>query len=220
MQYVTAKQMAEVDRVAVEDYGVSILQMMENAGRNLARFVAGLKPKKVVVLAGRGNNGGGGLAAARHLSIMGIDTQLVLAEEELGELPRHQYLTLKKMGVPVVDGVTAGKGYVIVDALLGYGIRGAPRGRYRQLVEAANEARREGALIVSLDMPTGIDPDTGEGYGPHVEADYTLTLALPKKGLMGLSNLYVVNIGMPDRVYADTGLDASGIFREGDVVKA
>jgi NAD(P)H-hydrate epimerase len=103
---VTAAEMREVDRVAVEEFGVSLQQMMENAGRNLARHVREVGAGPVVVLAGNGGNGGGGLCAARHLVNREIEVSVVLDRppERLDGAPRRQYETLATMDVPVDDG--------------------------------------------------------------------------------------------------------------------
>src|SRR5260370_25312708 len=104
---VTAAQMREVDRKMVEDFGISLLQMMESAGRGLAELTrlhfSGVRRRRVVVLAGRGGNGGGGMAAARRLAIWGAEVSVVLAhpEQALAEAPAHQLASLRAMGVPV-----------------------------------------------------------------------------------------------------------------------
>lgn len=142
---VTADEMREVDCVAVEDLGMGLLQMMENAGRNLAitaREIRAAGP--VVVLAGTGGNGGGGLCCARHLANHGIPVEVVLDREakELDGAARQQFVTLAAMGVPVVaDGVDAllDDAGLVVDALVGYGLRDAPRGKLRELIVACED---------------------------------------------------------------------------------
>ncbi len=141
----TTKQMREVDRIMVEEYGIGFLQMMEEAGRNLtevARTILGreLSGKKIVVLVGPGNNGGGGMVAARHLANGGAAVMLILAQEptRLREIPAHQYATLSRIGVRTVvfDSANAeelssclGRSDLVIDALLGYSLNGPPRGR-------------------------------------------------------------------------------------------
>lgn len=99
---VTAAQMREVDRAMTEDFGIELVQMMENAGRNLADLAwTRYRPGTVVVLAGPGGNGGGGLAAARHLLNRGADVTVVLSKGELAPVPAHQLAIARRMGIPV-----------------------------------------------------------------------------------------------------------------------
>ena len=109
MTAVTAPEMAAVDRVAVDEFGIALLQMMENAGRNLAGHIRDTHTGPVVVLAGNGGNGGGGLCAARHLANRDIPVSIVLDHhpDELVGAARTQYETLASMGVPVDYGVDA-----------------------------------------------------------------------------------------------------------------
>ena len=106
---ITTEQMREVDRLMVEEYGIVLLQMMENAGRNLARLAATLaaesRDRSVLVLAGKGNNGGGGMVAARHLSNMGgrVCVILPVAVRELVDVPAHQASILQRMGVELLE---------------------------------------------------------------------------------------------------------------------
>jgi len=213
--YVTSKQMAEVDRVAVDKFGLAITQMMENAGRNVARFIVDrLKPGKVVCLYGKGNNGGDALCCARHLKIYGVDVSIVGASKEGNAEMRGQLKILGRMGIKPVSKI--GKCDVIVDGLLGYNIAGAPRGRYADLIMEANKNK---AKIVSYDLPSGMDPDSGKMVNVGVRANYILTLALPKMGLRGKRGLYLVNIGIPSELYRSLGLKVDNYFKGGDVVK-
>ena len=132
----TTQQMIEVDRLMMEEYNMTLLQMMENAGRNLAllakRLLDGdIVDRPIVVLAGRGNNGGGGLAAARHLLNWGAWVQVVLTAEPASYLdaPAHQLAILQKMGAPLAwaeEGWELPPADLLIDALIGYGLRGAP----------------------------------------------------------------------------------------------
>src|SRR5260370_10479872 len=134
---VTAAQMREVDSMVVEEFGISLLQMMENAGRALAELtriqLSGVRRRRVVVLAGRGGNGGGGMAAARRLAIWGAEVRVVLAHPEnaLGDAPARQLASLRALGVPVhrpAEAVSVlHEADVVLDALLGYSIDGPPR---------------------------------------------------------------------------------------------
>lgn len=180
---VTADEMRSVDRVATESVGLALLSMMENAGRNLAGVVQKRQNgNDAVVFAGAGGNGGGGLACARHLSNRGVPTTVVLdrAPEELGGATETQYRVLDAMDVPILkDPPAVGSDTLAVDALVGYGLSEALRGRAAELAEAATEA----GTVVSLDVPSGVNATDGTVPGPAVDADATLTLALPKTGL-------------------------------------
>jgi len=218
---VTAEQMREVDRIAVEDFGLGILQMMENAGRNLAGNVMemmGGSFREVTVLAGAGGNGGGGLCAARHLHNRGYRVNPVLDREAsaLGDAAANQLRILQAAGLRPVDPSGAEEAIrradVVVDALIGYSLRGAPRGRAAELIELSNEHARQ---VLSLDVPSGLNATTGETPGVVVRADRTLTLALPKTGLVAISDeLYVADIGIPPEVYRPLGLSFEPFFQD------
>jgi len=221
--YVTSSQMANVDRIAVKKYGINILQLMENAGRNLADFVSGLKPKKVVVFFGKGNNGGGGLVAARHLTIRKINTEIVSASSEINETPMKQLYTLRKMGIKEKGDFKLKKGDVIIDALLGYNIKGDPKERYADMINSMNFMKKKGIKVVSLDLPSGLNPDSGKPYNPCVRADYTITLALPKVGLRLASKkiigkVFLANIGIPDKAYSDLNISIKNYFSKNNII--
>ncbi len=183
--------MAEFDRILMKDYHIELQMMMENAGRALAvqasRLAGGsILDKRVLVMAGKGNNGGGGLVAARHLHNWRARVEVTLASSvhELRDVPAKQLLILHSMKVPILEAsakVNANDFDLIVDALLGYNQKGNPRGRIAQLVSLANNS---GKPILALDIPTGLDPDDGSPHEPCVKAAQTLTLALPKSGLL------------------------------------
>jgi len=212
---VTAAEMREVDRVAVEKFGVSLLQMMENAGRNLARHVRVAGTEPVVVLAGNGGNGGGGLCAARHLANRDIEVSVVLDRPPggLDGAARTQYETLAKMGIPVDDGVdalTERDVETVVDALVGYGLDGPLRGTAGELVD---EVETLDAPVVSLDVPSGMVATTGERPGPSIDPDRVLTLALPKTGLVEFrGDLYLGDIAIPAGVYHSLDIPYSNPF--------
>jgi len=218
MQYLTSKQMAKVDELAVSKYNISVLQMMENAGRSLARFIAVLKPKKVVILYGKGNNGGDGLCAARHLLIIGIKASIVGVGNELNPNTKNQLKTLNQIGIKPSGEIEDCD--IIIDSLLGYNIKGNPRGKYADLINEANKMKEKGTKIVSFDIPSGMNPDNGEKYNPCIEADYTVTLALPKTGLKKLKNVYLANIGIPNELYKnDLGIEIDNYFKDSDIIK-
>lgn len=216
---VTAEQMREVDRIAVEDFGLGILQMMENAGRNLAGNVLemlGDPNGRVTILAGAGGNGGGGLCCARHLHNRGVQVRLVL-DRDAGALTgaaRQQLDILEAAGLGLVEPAQAGgairDAQVVVDALIGYSLRGAPRGRAAGLIDLCNQ---HAARVLSLDVPSGLDSSTGKAPGLVVRPERTLTLALPKTGLQNVSGeLFLADIGIPPELYRQLGLAVEPLF--------
>jgi NAD(P)H-hydrate epimerase len=204
---VTAAEMRQIDRIAVEEVGLALLQMMENAGRDLATAVIRGTPRRVTVLAGNGGNGGGGLACARHLANHDVPVSVVLDRhpDELDGAAAHQHATLAEMEVPVTvgsDPVRDADG-VVVDALVGYGLSGPLGGPAADLVEAIPDS----ADLVSLDVPSGVDATTGDTPGVAVDPDLTVTLALPKTGLdPERYRLLLADIGIPAVVYHRAGV--------------
>ena len=216
---VTADQMREIDRIAVEDTGPNLFQMMENAGRNLALqsiklLGTGWPDAHIVVLAGSGGNGGGAVCAARHLANRGV--QVTLAST--GGEPAGEVLRLQRKIFQLTSGREASLTNVdrasvdlIVDGVVGYSLRGAPTGAAREMIQWANETD---APILALDVPSGVDATTGECAGDYVHARSTLTLALPKTGLGPAETgaLYLADIGIPAGVYERIGLEYTPPF--------
>lgn len=228
----TTDQMREVDRAMMQDIGITLVQMMELAGRHLAtlareRLGGAVRGKHIAVLAGRGNNGGGGLVAARRLVNWGAQVVVVLAAspDDYRDVPAHQLAILQKMGVTLVDAsarMPLQNADLILDALIGYGLRGAPAGPAADLIRAANSS---GVPILALDTPSGLDTATGEVFDPCIHAGATLTLALAKTGLLDdtarsvVGDLYVADIGVPSQVYAKMGIELPDLFAETEIVR-
>jgi NAD(P)H-hydrate epimerase len=222
---VTTDEMRAVDRVAVEEVELELLQMMENAGRILSRHVRDVRDgeSEVVVVAGSGGNGGGGMACARHLANRGVPVR-VLLERPPGELTgaaAHQGRILEAMAVPRTNDADRLFGHqgalVIVDALVGYGLSGAVRHPARKYVDRMNHRPDP---VVSLDVPSGRDATTGETRGAAVTPDRTVTLALPKTGLDAATGaLYLADIGIPATVYDRLDIDYGNPFGDRDWVE-
>lgn len=225
----STQQIREVDRLMIEVYQIELIQMMENAGRNLALLAKRLldndiTDRPVVVLAGRGNNGGGGLVAARHLLNWGAWVQIVLTHpvEEYDGVPAQQLATLQAMGAPLAwaeEGWELPPADLIIDAMIGYGLRNAPQGKVRDLIQLANSNR---APILSLDVPSGVDTTTGQCFTPHIHATATMTLALPKAGLLAAravwGDLYLADISVPPQLYAEFGIDVPPLFAQDTIL--
>lgn len=225
--WVSVEQMREVDRLATEEFGVLLEQMMENAGRNLAatarELLGGLAERRVVVLVGPGGNGGGGLVAARHLATARAAVSVVLdrAPSQLAPVPARQHALARASGVlvSVADpGVDAPE--LVLDALLGYSQSGPPRGATEELIEWT-----VGRRVLALDVPSGLELASGSLREPHVRAEATLTLALPKQGLGAASareavgQLLLADISVPAAVYERLGLPFASPFADGPVVR-
>ena len=218
---VTAEHMQEVDRIAVEEFGLGILQMMENAGRNLAENVLDMlngDRGEVTVLAGSGGNGGGGLCCARHLHNRGFTVWIVLSKEAaaLTGAARNQLQILQVAGLQPVSPSQAEevirRAEIVVDALIGYSLRGDPWGRVAELIELCNQ---HASRVLSLDVPSGLHATTGGAPGEMIRPGRTLTLALPKTGLQRVpGELYLADIGIPPEVFQRLGLFFESPFRE------
>jgi NAD(P)H-hydrate epimerase len=236
---VSATQMAEVDRLATDVYGINLLQMMEQAGSHLASVAAqeaggDLRERSILVAVGPGNNGGGGLAAARHLANRGARVRVILARpaRRLSEAGRHQLATLLEMGVSccmaVYDITDAeideelARADLVIDAVLGYRGRGAPHDEVATLIDRIKVAQDR---ILSLDLPSGMDPDSGEAPPGAVSSRATMTLALPKSGLLTEAGrtrsgrLYLADIGLPAALYARMDLTVDAPFSAGRIVR-
>ena len=210
---VTADQMRELDRIAVEDTGPLLLQMMENAGRNLALLAleqlgAQWRDRMVVVLAGTGGNGGGGICAARHLANRGVAVQLCLTGRDrlqaAAAYQHHIYTATTGAEISPSDLPTL-RPDLIVDALLGYSLTTAPRGIAAAAIAWANQCS---APTVALDLPSGLHATTGETLGECIRATTTLTLALPKTGLWPEKTgpIMLADIGIPARAFQRLGV--------------
>lgn len=216
---VTTGQMREIDRIAIEETGPNLFQMMENAGHNLAlqaMEVLGAEWNRasVVVLAGGGGNGGGGICSARHLANHGVDVSLCLAEpNRLGPVPAFQRKIFDSTPGRAVGAAQLGKKApdLIVDALIGYGLRSTPTGAAAQLIRWANGT---GAPILALDVPSGVDSTTGRTPGDFITARWTMTLALPKTGLVPekTGDLVLADIGIPEKTFHRAGLPYTAPF--------
>lgn len=210
---VTSVQMSEIDRIAVEETGPHLVQMMENAGRSLA--ISALRTPRlleaggpIVVMAGTGGNGGGGICAARHLANRGLEVRLVVTDDSrLGEIPALQLDIFRSTPGRLIGESDLDRDVpaLIVDALVGYSLKGDLRGISRDLAVWANNAD---APIISLDVPSGVEATTGEAPAAHIQASQTVTLALPKTGLDGeaVGDLYLADLGIPAEAYRRAGI--------------
>lgn len=233
--FLTTEQMVAVDRAMIEDFHIELIQMMENAGRALAhlahhRFLGGNPVgKSVVVLAGTGGNGGGALVCARRLHNVGTRVQVIITKPDAAftPVPAHQLDILRRMQVPIAtadewDG--AETAVLVIDGIIGYTLKGAPRGAAADLIRRANA---QDAPVLALDIPSGVDAGSGVVFSPAINATATMTLALPKEGVRApnvnaqIGELYLADISVPPQLYArpPLNLTVGPIFAAGDIVR-
>ena len=205
VKVLTAAQMREADRLTTERYGIPGIELMENAGTAIAEFLrekfADIASRKILVLCGKGNNGGDGLVVARLLKDFG-SAAVVFLFANPGSVEGDAAANLKRwqQGLGELYVVTSeaewesaraalAEADLIVDALLGTGLRGPVEGLLGKVIEDLNEARakrRGKTVVVSVDMPSGLASDAQDFGGPVVAADFTVTLTAPKVGQLVL----------------------------------
>lgn len=230
---ISGDEMARIDRIMAEEFGVTSLQLMELAGHAVATYARAqllhgdVVGKRVLILCGSGGNGGDGLVAARLLHAWGAHPHVYLtrATAEIDGDAARQLATLRALAIPIDDpGAAEGHEMVrpsaetnpstlpeadlIIDGLLGFGAHGVPTGRTAELIRATNAA---GAPILAIDVPSGLDATTGEVATPCIRAKVTLTLGLPKRGLReptaraAAGQIVVADIGIPPQAYEKIG---------------
>jgi hydroxyethylthiazole kinase-like uncharacterized protein yjeF len=217
MRAVTAQQMRDMDRRASEEFGIPGVVLMENAGRAVVdvvrREVGALSGKRAVVFCGPGNNGGDGCVIARYLALAGVDCTLLFVGEAgaLKADARVHYdlacrLDLKFLPPGHADAREAllERADFVVDSLLGTGVKSAPRAEIAEQIEAINRAS---CPVFAVDVPSGVDTDSGATPGAAVVATQTVTFAYPKVGLLlfpgaaHVGKLHIADIGFDwDRV--------------------
>lgn len=232
MKALTADEMREVDRLTTERYGIPSLQLMENAGKKAAdavwRAVAGREHVRVCVLCGKGNNGGDGFVAARHLKVAKVPTRILLfgkAKDVRGDAAINLSRWLKGKGkLEIIDKDTDWEriwpqvqaSTVIVDALLGTGLRGTATGTIARAISDINTLSRKATaprpvLILAVDTPSGLPSDEEPTDGPVMYAHRTVTFTAPKTGQLlskkaeACGALEVVDIGSPPELIDATG---------------
>ena len=216
MQVVTAGEMSILDNTSIEQYGIPGIVLMENAGRQVTQVIVELlgqevHRKNVVIFAGKGNNGGDGFVIARHLHNMGVAVEILLFTDPTqisGDAAVNLNIWLR-MGQSVTQISDIGRDQiqaaitsadVLVDALYGTGFKGVVLEPAASVIELVNSS---GKQVVSVDIPSGIEADTGRVNGPCFQADHTVTFALPKLGLLiepgskHVGKLHIVDISLP-----------------------
>jgi NAD(P)H-hydrate epimerase len=219
MLTLTRQQVREVDRRALSDYDMPGIILMENAGRNAAQVIIENLDRpgrpRVVVFCGGGNNGGDGYVIARHMANAGFPVQVVYVKPptELHGDAAVQQRIAERMGIDMrpwdADFARAvvDRSGVLVDALLGTGFKGAVRAPLDEVIELFNDA--DHAMRVAVDLPSGLDCDTGQPAVCTVVADCTVTFVASKVGFDApqarafIGEVYVADIGVPRRLIAE-----------------
>ena len=208
MRHVTREQMQQIDRLAVDQHGISVDTLMENAGRAVADAVVERASPEcpVVVVCGKGNNGGDGFVAARLLADEDFEVEVVALEREYDRgtaTGRNWEATREDERINFAGRIKKRPMTVFVDALFGTGLSREIRGRARGLIEEINAFDRRWFPVVSVDIPSGMDANTGKVLGVAVVASVTVTMGLPKTGFKKagakryLGDLVVADIGFP-----------------------
>ncbi len=218
----TVKQVREIDRLAAEQIGLPGIVLMENAGRScaLALLAHGCRGP-VVICCGKGNNGGDGLVIARHLEATGVPVHVLLFADPAtlkgDALANYQVAERSQIPITVlganttaaeIDQHLAGAAW-LVDALLGTGAKGIPQPPISLAIERMNAST---AATFAVDLPSGLDADTGEPGQPTIVADLTCTFVARKTGFDNpraqayLGTIEVAEIGVPRKLLAEQGV--------------
>lgn len=223
------EQSREMDRLMIDELGVPLERMMENAGRSVAavcraRLGGSVSGAGIAVAAGRGGNGGGALVAARHLANAGAVVTVTLSEapERLSQTAHGQWRLAEAMGVTTRASIGAAD--LVVDGVLGYGLDGPPRPEAASLLHEISEI--SAPEVVAVDVPSGLEVGSGTLHRSRVVATATVALAAPKRGTLerahraAVGEVYVADISVPPIVFERIGARLqAGIFGSGGVVR-
>ncbi len=198
----TKEQMIKIDELMMRDLNVPVEFMMEHAGHNLARLSTkhSANNQTSMVIAGSGNNGGGGLVSACRLKSWGYDVEVYLPQgpDSLRPVPKKQAQRAEALGIELIDGLpTEYSKNLVIDAYIGYGYTKRNDSTTKDVLAFLNDS----SSIVSLDIPSGMDSNTGESTVPF-SPNATMTIAFVKEGLLKadrnqVGRLYVADIGVP-----------------------
>jgi NAD(P)H-hydrate epimerase len=215
MLTLTAAQSRALDRFAIDTLGIPGVVLMENAGRNVAHLLLSLGVRgPVVVCCGKGNNGGDGFVVARHLDVAGVQTRTVLFADPAtltGDAAVNSAIltkcglsveTMPALDEPRLAQMLASADW-IVDALFGSGLKGEIRSPFDRIIAAINAANKR---VLAVDVPSGLDADTGHPLGVAVRATHTATVAANKAGFVHaharpyVGEVHVIDVGVPPRL--------------------
>lgn len=220
MKVLTAKEMAEIDSLTIEKYGIPSLVLMERAALSVAKHVTA---KNLIILAGPGNNGGDGVAVGRILKNKNLNIKIfqLFTNEKLSNDCKKQLEIAEKYGVPILNRYPTEKelleAEVIVDAIFGTGLKKKIEGDLAKLVNLVNSLSR---TVVAVDIPSGVSSDSGEVLGTAVKAAITVTFGVPKRGHIlfpgrdFVGKLFVEDIGFPKELTESEKLKVSLITKD------
>ncbi len=218
MKVVTGELMKEIDKCAIEDFNVPSIILMENASLSVVNIILEnintIKNPKITVVCGKGNNGGDGFCIARHLYQKNIDVNVIIVGDSLiTEDALTNLNIIKKLQLPIIELKNEKefdivkelilKADIVVDAILGTGLKGGTKGIIKQTIDIINDNSR---FTISVDIPSGVNSQTGHVETNAIQADITITFELVKQGLIlypgaeYTSELIVTNIGIPKQI--------------------
>ena len=233
---VTAAQMAEIDRITTEDLHIPVDVLMENASRQIAAaaraFLGGsVAGRRVIGLVGTGNNGGDAAGALRHLLNWGarVTVECTGTQDRMRDTTQRQLMRILASTAEIAivhdasrEGFRDLEADLLIDGFLGYSAHGAPREPIAALIAAVNASQ---IPILAVDLPSGIDPDTSAVPGAAIRAAATVTLALPKRGLLApesheqVGELLLADIAIPHAAFERIGVNTWRLFEQGDLVR-
>jgi len=208
MQYIAdAEEAKRIDGVSIQEIGIPSFVLMERASLSVAECVRTFAKKeidRILVVCGMGNNGGDGVACGRILTEAGFDVEILLLgqEEKAGKEMKQQLLIARNLLIPIITTATPSEYTVIIDAVFGIGLSRDITGNYADWIEKINQSE---AVVVAVDIPSGIDASSGKVLGIAVKADYTVTFGVNKRGLVlfpGMQyagKVLVADIGFPKK---------------------
>lgn len=230
--------MRDIQRSAQEEFGLDLLQLIENGGRATSRIALGMlgghgRLQRVVILAGGGNKGATGLSAARHLTNWGFAVEVVFAEveAEMSFAAQRQAAILREAGIIQASEAASSeitleehlaRADLVIDALAGYGLVGPPLGMAAAVADLAMAAQRP---LLAVDVPTGLSAASGQPSGLCLRAGTTIALDLPKQGVLQphakpfVGELYLADLGIPRTVYERFGIRVGDLFFDGPIVR-
>lgn len=234
MKYLTRQELRDLDRLAVADYGMPAEVLMENAGRSAAELLLALGVRgPVLICCGKGNNGGDGFVVARHLDISSVPLQIILfgQPQDLRGEAKINFTIIERAGLPIRSVVEINREALdrqfsradwIVDALYGTGFSGTMRS---PMDEVVNRINASGRGVLAIDIPSGLDCDTGIASGPAVRASHTITFVAEKIGFQNpaaapyLGQIHVAGIGVPRALLERFGITSTRPPGEGPAVR-
>lgn len=211
------KEIQKIEKETVEKFGINNLVLMENAGREsfyiIKKIFRNIQNKDFLIFCGKGNNGGDGFVLARYLfnNFVNVKVFYFGNPEEFTDISFLNFKILKNLKIDTFSindlklyNLRLNKNYIFVDAILGIGIKGEIEGKMREVIEYINE---KGNYKISIDIPSGLDADTGEIHGVCVKSNLTISMGFLKKGFFinkgpeYTGKIEVVDIGFPRYYY-------------------